>query len=153
MIDGIRRVLKRQGADEWELPTSMIDVVFLLLIFFLCSSQFRTQEQRLDALLPKHGPNWETPPVERPPVEVLIHVGAHDTAAGLPQFRIRARVMHDANELVALLRQLPRPADYQMVIDGEPNCPFMHLMSALDACARADLTKVSFTPPPAPARS
>jgi len=38
---------------EFEIPTSMIDVVFLLLIFFMCASNFRTQEKKLDANLPK----------------------------------------------------------------------------------------------------
>ena len=144
MIDGIRRVLKRQGADEWELPTSMIDVVFLLLIFFLCSSQFRTQEQRLDALLPRTGELGIDYDREE---ELFLRVGTVSPASPVPRFAIRNWVTHDANELVAQLRRLPRPTRYRIVLDGEPNCPFMHLMSALDACARADLTKVSFTPP------
>jgi len=37
-----------------ELPLSMIDVTFLLLIFFMCSMQFKTVEQKLDANLPKN---------------------------------------------------------------------------------------------------
>ena len=36
-----------------------------------------------------------------------------------------------------------------VVIDGDGNCPFQHLMSALDACARARLTDVAFRPPEA----
>ena len=38
---------------EFELPVSFVDVVFLLLIFFMCASTFRMTEKKLDANLPK----------------------------------------------------------------------------------------------------
>ncbi len=38
---------------EFELPVSFVDVVFLLLIFFMCAANFRTKEKKLDAHLPK----------------------------------------------------------------------------------------------------
>jgi biopolymer transport protein ExbD len=40
----------------------MIDVVFLLLIFFMCASRFRSLERRLDAELPRDGQNLGPPP-------------------------------------------------------------------------------------------
>ena len=57
----MRRILAKLRRDgdppEAELPLSMIDVTFLLLVFFMCSMQFKTIEQRLDADLPKDGPD------------------------------------------------------------------------------------------------
>ena len=47
----IRDVLDEEY--EFELPLSFVDVVFLLLIFFLCATNFRTVEKKLDANLPK----------------------------------------------------------------------------------------------------
>lgn len=49
--------------------TPMIDVVFQLLIFFLCNLQYRTLEGRIDAFLPKergaaHGDTTLVTPVE-----------------------------------------------------------------------------------------
>ena len=36
--------------------TSLIDVVFLLLVFFMCATQFKQVERKLDAFLPdEHG--------------------------------------------------------------------------------------------------
>ena len=46
--------LKELIDDECELQmTPMIDVVFLLLIFFLCTIKFKTLEGKLAAYLPK----------------------------------------------------------------------------------------------------
>ena len=42
-----RRAIEEE--EDFELPVSMIDVVFLLLIFFMCASKFKTLEQKLDA--------------------------------------------------------------------------------------------------------
>ncbi len=49
------KLVKDVVEEEWEfeLPVSFVDVVFLLLIFFMCASNFRTQEKKLDAHLPK----------------------------------------------------------------------------------------------------
>lgn len=48
--------------------TSMIDIVFLLLIFFLIASTFKQPEQRLDANLPNSG---KTPSPTPPPIHEL----------------------------------------------------------------------------------
>ncbi len=146
MFFGKSRVARELTAErQWELPTSMIDVVFLLLIFFMCASRFRVLEQRLDAFLPNKG---DGPPPVRIDVEIPIRVTALESAPQVPRFQVERWVTHDANELAARLMRLPRPAKYRIVIDGEGNCPFRHLMSALDACARARLTNVAFRPPP-----
>jgi biopolymer transport protein ExbD len=42
-----------QGLPEGSSMTSMIDVVFLLLIFFLCTLKFRVLEGRFETELPK----------------------------------------------------------------------------------------------------
>ncbi|MEZ5974873.1 MAG: biopolymer transporter ExbD [Planctomycetota bacterium] len=65
--------------------TPMIDVTFLLLIFFMCTLKFKMLEGKLTAYLPKDaGVNPEdTPPIEK--VQVDIHVideGTKMTADG-----------------------------------------------------------------------
>jgi biopolymer transport protein ExbD len=73
----MRRILAKLRRDgdppEAELPLSMIDVTFLLLVFFMCSMQFKTIEQRLDADLPKDGPGPGPGDIERP-TEVRVKV-------------------------------------------------------------------------------
>ena len=55
--------------------TPMIDVTFLLLIFFIVTLKFKTLEGRLDSNLPKDmgTSTQETPPVEK--VDIVIRVG------------------------------------------------------------------------------
>jgi biopolymer transport protein ExbD len=54
--------------------TSMIDVTFLLLIFFIVTLNFHTLEGRLDAALPKtHGARqFDAPPIE--PIVLTLQV-------------------------------------------------------------------------------
>jgi len=145
-----RALAEIRTETEWELPTSMMDVVFLLLIFFLCASQFRSQEQRLDAFLPKDkGPQAISTTV-RQLDEIVLHVTALEASnLEMPEFRIREFRTNSANDLYAHLAQLKQVGDMPVVIDGRPLCPFRHVMTALDCCARAGLVKVEFRPPPA----
>ena len=56
---------KDLGRDECEMEmTPMIDVVFLLLIFFMCTLRFKTLEGKLAAYLPRDaGVNpWQVEP-------------------------------------------------------------------------------------------
>jgi biopolymer transport protein ExbD len=62
----------RERADM----TPMIDVVFQLLIFFLCTLQYRTLEGRLDLLLPKDVGSAARPAVQTEPVRVTLTVAA-----------------------------------------------------------------------------
>jgi len=57
-----------------ELPLSMIDVTFLLLIFFMCSMQFKTVEQKLDANLPKNEGQNPIPKQVEQPTEIRVKV-------------------------------------------------------------------------------
>jgi len=67
--------LMRLTKEECKLEmTSMIDVTFLLLIFFMCTLKFKTLEGKLSAYLPKDvGVNqMDAEPIEK--VEILIKV-------------------------------------------------------------------------------
>jgi len=141
------RTLRELLAEyDWELPTSFIDVVFLLLLYYTLTMKFHTLEQRLEVWLPHGGGG--PPPIE---MEVAIKVGAAPGAPQTPTFRVMDWQTTDANALAGQMQRLAQSGRdrYQVVIDGEQGCPFKHVMSALDACARAGFTKVDFRPPPA----
>ena len=153
---GKSRMMQEIMTDyEWEMPTSFIDVVFLLLIFFMCCSSFHTMEQRLDALLPKDkGMQQQQQPITRNLDELVIHVTAKSAEdLGTPKFTILGWTGFNENDLADKLRTTSVKdatdpnAIRPVVIAGKPECPFKHIMSALDACARANLTKVEFRPP------
>jgi len=67
--------IKRISQEDSELDmTSMIDVTFLLLIFFMCTLKFKTLEGKLAAYLPKDvGVNTsDAEPIEK--VEITLRV-------------------------------------------------------------------------------
>ncbi|MCP3918270.1 MAG: biopolymer transporter ExbD [bacterium] len=72
-----RSQLQEIASEEHEMEmTSMIDVTFLLLIFFMCTLKFKTLEGKLAAYLPKDvGVNQsDAEPIEK--VEILLRVKA-----------------------------------------------------------------------------
>ena len=146
----ISKLLRKGGGEEqeWELPTSMIDVVFLLLIFFMCASRFRTVEKRLDAFLPNRGPGRET--VSAPPEVMTIKVSNDSRHLKMARFRIAGWQTTDPNRLAAHLRQIRATGKFSVEIDGGQDCSFRHVMAALDACVRAKFTDVSFSAPALP---
>ena len=66
------------GEFEMEM-TPMIDVTFLVLIFFMCTLKFKTLEGQLAAYLPKDAGVNPNPSEVLEPLEVGIHVRAPGT--------------------------------------------------------------------------
>jgi biopolymer transport protein ExbD len=70
-----KTAIKLRNEDpDIELPLSMIDVTFLLLIFFMCSMQFKTVEQKLDANLPKNEGQNPIPKKVEQPTEIRVKI-------------------------------------------------------------------------------
>lgn len=68
-----REYLKEMAEEEHELEmTPMIDVTFLLLIFFMCTLKFKTLEGKLSAYLPKDVGVNTTEAEEIEKVEIVI---------------------------------------------------------------------------------
>lgn len=148
---GSRTLKALLDEEDWALPTSFIDVVFLLLLYFTLTMKFNTLEQRLEAWLPKDkGPNQTAQQLKNLD-ELVIRVTAEGPGALLnrPVFQIQDFKANNVSRLAERLTQFRSVADMPVVIAGRPNCPFKHIMAALDACAKAKLFKVEFRAPPA----
>ena len=63
-----------QPADDRLQMTAMIDVTFLLLIFFLCTLRFRTLEGILSSYLPRDVGLNQMPELKLEPLELVIGV-------------------------------------------------------------------------------
>lgn len=150
----------RRSADcvAVELPVSMIDVTFLLLIFFMCSMRFKTEEGVLDAVLPRDGPRIPPPPE---PVPALLRVdvrrlegsgGARSAFAARPGevvTTLNGVPTRGPDDLAVAIGRIAKiHPDVAVVIDAGQSVPFQHVMSAIDACARAEARDVRFAPRP-----
>ena len=170
-----RKFARQMREEEWEfeLPISMIDVVFLLLIFFMCASKFRSIEKRLDADLPKDEGQNPIPKKVEPPSEIRVQIfwensagqvisspifgDPSDIVRGQPLSVAGARIrlqcnrvtIRDLNELARTLGDLTsRNPSMPVIIDARQKVPFKWVIGAIDACARAEVRNVKFQAPP-----
>ncbi|HAY79625.1 MAG TPA: hypothetical protein DCY79_07450 [Planctomycetaceae bacterium] len=119
--------------------TSMIDVVFLLLIFFMVFSSFLDTERNLDsAIKVKKSSSANSSDLERAIVEVVRQ-------GDIAIYRVGSRAITDEAELRRILEQFPNKADGAFV-RVEDGVPFGMAATAVQACKSADFLAVSYIP-------
>ena len=119
--------------------TSMIDVVFLLLTFFMTASSFVKTERHLDpAVQAESVEGSELSPLE--PVMVVVEV-----VEGRPTFRLGGRRIASDRELVGILSRMENKADGAFVSVAD-DVPFGWAAAALQACRTAGFPVVTYVP-------
>ena len=120
--------------------TSMIDVVFLLLIFFMVTTSFRKTERELDPAVKSQQRSSSAAESDFEPV--IIEVVA---AGGNTVFRLGTAVFNTDAELLGTLRQFDRKQDgaYVKVSDA---ARFGFAARAMQACKSAGFNAVSYIP-------
>lgn len=163
----MRKKLMEIVQERFELSmTSMMDVTFLLMIFFLCTLRFKTLEGKLAAYLPKDvGVNTsQSEPI--PKVEITLTVVKAGTKlapngqgpwSGKPgsrfkfgddrvvQYQIGPQRKNDIESVRDRLKTLhqedtTRPA----TIDARPGIVYADVVKVLDAAILAGFTEVTF---------
>lgn len=117
--------------------TSMIDVVFLLLIFFLVTANFAQQEHKLPAALQTEGGGVSAADLQ--PQIIQIELQAGQSVYTIGQVRCSDRV-----SLEAVLAKLPR--DPGVAIKAAPDVPIQSIATALQAARNAGFTRRSYVP-------
>jgi len=129
--------IKRSNAASNLSLTPLIDVVFLLLIFFLVTSEFEDEERRLDIVLPAAS---SATPMTRKPREIVIDIDAEGNVY------LRGQ-MTGMDELERLLTSavLDNPINQSAVIRADGSASFQPVVSVMDACNRAGIADYSVT--------
>lgn len=122
--------------------TALIDVVFLLLIFFLVTSEFEEQERRLSIVLPTA---TSATPMTRKPREIVIDVDA----AGLIYLRGQATELAELETLLTLA-VADNPTNQSVIIRADGATSFQPVVSVMDMCNRAGISDYSVTTQEAP---
>lgn len=119
---------------------SMIDVVFLLLIFFMTTSRFVKTERDLDSgiKVERQSPGQQQSDFEPAIVDVVEANGSY-------VFRLGAREFTTQRALVNVLRQFENKSSgaFVRVSDG---VPFDKAAAAMQACETARFVTVSYVP-------
>ena len=122
---------------------AMIDVVFLLLVFFMCTSSFRKPEEDLPSQLPEVGAAQDQRQMEEELGTIRIDLqrlgdGVLVLCDGRPCATFDA--------LAARLRSYREVGgDRPVIIQGQGSVPFGYMVAAMDACYRQDLWRVAFS--------
>ena len=113
----------------------MIDVVFLLLCFFVASQIFSQWESSIDIQLPT-AETGEMP--ERLPGEIIINIYSDGTVV------VNSRTLAE-DALTSLLARLVKLFPGQPVlIRADKKTPYEYVIRVLDLCRKADIWNISF---------
>ena len=160
--------LKELANEKIELEmTPMIDVTFLLLIFFMCTLKFKTLEGKLSAYLPKDvGVNQsDAEPMEK--VEILMRVRnpgtkykdmgdgklAAYTGEGrfvygndrVIEYSVGIKKTSDLSEIETKLKTIHKEQpDRPATIDARPGTVYGDVVKVLDVALSADFTDITF---------
>ena len=120
--------------------TPLIDVVFLLLIFFMTTAAFVKTERELDSgIKVERQAAGESRSDFEPAIVEVVNSG------GRVVFRLGSREFTTQKELVSVLRQFENKMDGAFVrVAGDVD--FAHAAAAIQACKTARFLTVSYVP-------
>ncbi|MCF7958541.1 MAG: biopolymer transporter ExbD [Phycisphaerae bacterium] len=120
---------------------AMIDVVFLLLIFFMCTTSFTPPESELLAQLPRieAGQGGRE---DFEPVRIYLSVAESNPAVLI---QCDGLGCDDFSHLREMLTARKAIADVRVIIGGDPTVPFEYMVQAMDVCYDAGLERVAFS--------
>lgn len=117
--------------------TPLIDVVFLLLIFFLVATQFAQEDYELQVALPTAS---EAQPLMIEPKELFINIDEHG------EYFVQGRNM-SREEVEEVLRQAvaDNPVNQSVVIRADRRVAFDHVVAVMNLCERTGARGYSVT--------
>lgn len=131
----------------------MIDVVFLLLIYFLLITEFSPREEAFDVAVAEKRAAQEADPFELPTRPVRVRVRSFGDGAGEYAITTDSPVVGDAASYEALYESVASrrggvfPEDQRFVIDASSATRWEHVMGVFNALRRAEYDTVRFSPP------
>lgn len=121
--------------------TPLIDVVFLLLIFFMISTTF-TKETALKIRLPEA----ESGVVQQEPLTVEVQIGQQSQYAILSNQQAGANTLINSNRatLVRALSEYKTQEDVLLIIRADRLATHESVIKVLDVAQELDLTNITF---------
>jgi len=117
--------------------TPLIDVVFLLVIFFLVSSRFSEEEKRMEINVPD---SVAAKPLIEQPKELIINISAKG------EFFIGESVLNSAElEKVVYQHWYKNPSKNNVIIRADKDCRFEPVFYCVDLCRQTGITDYCVT--------
>jgi len=140
---------RRREHDEVEMQMGpMIDMVFLLLVFFMVTARPIKEEADIDIGLPGSVAQEEVVDL---PDEQKIVIGEDGTVV-LNELVLGAPGDGELRELIETMRRFKQSADNNnskamVTLDPHDLVPHQRVVDVLNACAQAGVSGVTFSPP------
>ena len=132
---------RKAGVAKIELSmTSMIDVVFLLLIFFLVTTTFVRPERQLASGIKVNETSTQRRPSELQPALITVFKRGQQVL-----YQLGAIVTSDLSDLEEPLAQFENKSDGAFVRVGD-QVPFEKVAQAIGLCKEAGFESVSYVP-------
>ena len=111
--------------------TPLIDVVFLLLIFFLVATEFAEEEREFKVLLPDAS---EAQPLTSKPRELFINIDSQG------RYYVTGKVL-TLGELHSVLKLawVNNPGRASVIIRADKRCRWQYVVDAMNACNKANI--------------
>jgi biopolymer transport protein ExbD len=117
--------------------TPMIDLLFLLIIFFMAAAHFGEPEQNISVAVPEVSQAGESVATSKPRIVTVFPDGRYD-------FDGESVVTLD--DLTARLTSArSQHGGLSVVIRGDAHCAFQQVASALSACQQAGISELGIT--------
>lgn len=137
-----------EGLEEVKLELQiapLIDVVFLLLIYFMVAASLIKKEGDISLILPANVPQTEKVKV---PLEVLIEIDENGTVVfeGL-QFPADDVLLNDLASQVRALKAVAKSQQSPFFVNILPDSNAFHerVINVMDACAAAEVESLTFS--------
>lgn len=109
--------------------TPLIDVVFLLLIFFLVAARFEEEALAMDVVLPQAS---EAKPLISRPRELIVNIDQQGN------WFVQGRQLNEPELLMALRRaEANNPGRQTVLIRADKRCAWQYVVSVMDLCNKA----------------
>jgi len=126
----------------------MVDVIFCLCVFFMCSFKFKQIEGKFDSWLPKDKGS-DGGVLTDVPLEVRVAM-FWDEASQTTSRQLGSRKVKTDEELQTLLRdshadhvRAGKP-DTPVTIDADPRVPWKEVINVMNLCKRESIDKIEF---------
>lgn len=142
----MRRPPYHRDAGRMEVKmTPMIDVIFLLLIFFVCTASFRAVEEVLPSNLLLPGAIGAETPIDPDLAdldEIVVKILWSDDHA---HWRINDEDYHRLADVRAVLTSVAQvKSDLPVILDVDGSVPLENVIDVYDLCRRIGLVKIQF---------
>lgn len=131
---------KKSEFDQKLNMPAMVDIVFLLLIFFMCTSSLTQPEQSLASQMARPTSSRQKNNDSR-----AVRIKVRAVSDGV-LIELNKQMCKDFESLYDNLRRRRETEDIHVIIEGQSNVPYRYMVAVLDTCYRANVTQVAFSP-------